>query len=487
MSDTTKTIELPSWWKGTELQGSGMIIAVAVFIGVLTLATLISTGSLLAVFFLWIFIAVVLVVLSYFGFIDVVAILDELFGTKEIPKGPEATPAQTGKVPGFTGSEVFHVSDNKFTYDEAPAVCAAYGASLATLEQIIEAYNGGAEWCNYGWSAGGMALYPTQKKTWDELQREPDTKRRTACGRPGVNGGYFDPMTQFGVNCFGFKPAGKAQLPAPAPGTDSTKFKTMVNQFKAAIKSLNMSPWSRAEWSTYDETRKYGSQFAQQTTAPTQTSTEPFDNYYEAISSQNSSAYTAAPYGLMGEPGPAGPGGPAGTPGLAGPTGPVGPAGAASTIPGPAGSTGAMGPTGPRGLQGQAGTPGGPTGPRGPAGSRGDKGDRGNAGPKGDKGDTGERGPLGLQGPTGPQGPQGLQGIKGDPGAPINANSDLGVRSLQIGRVKLKDEGGILSVQDTIGAVKPVLNLFVRGGEKGQAHSSVMTTKVNGQQNWFGY
>jgi hypothetical protein len=110
-------------------------------------------------------------------------------------------------LPGaLVGSEVFHISDNKFTYDDAPAVCAAYDAQLATLEQILDAYNHGAEWYGYGWSAGGMALYPTQKGTWDALQNEADQKKRTACGRPGVNGGYFDPSLKFGVNCFGFKP-----------------------------------------------------------------------------------------------------------------------------------------------------------------------------------------------------------------------------------------------------------------------------------------
>jgi hypothetical protein len=478
MSDTTTTIELPSWWKGTELQGPGMVIAAAVFIGVLTLATLISTGSLLAVIFLWMFIAVVLIVLSYFGFIDIVAIIDQLFGTEKKEATQTTTPAETSKVPGFTGSEVFHVSDNKFTYDEAPAVCAAYGASLATLEQIIEAYNSGAEWCSYGWSAGGMALYPTQKKTWDELQREPDTKRRTACGRPGVNGGYFDPMTQFGVNCFGFKPEGKAQLPAPAPGTDQTKFKVMVNQFKNAIKSFQMSPWSRQEWSTYDETRRYGRQFAQQETAPTQPVQEGFENpYYEAVGSQSSTAYTAAPYGLMGEQGPAGPAGPVGPQGpkgdkgdigSIGPAGPAGPMGSASTVPGPAG---ARGPTGPVGPQGQKGDPG----------AAAAKGDPGPTGP------AGQRGPAGPAGAAGPAGPQGIPGLKGEPGTQINKNSDLGVRSLQIGNVSIKDGGGMLSIQDTQGASKPILNLFVRGGQPGQAHSSVMTTKVNGQQNWFGY
>ena len=59
--------------------------------------------------------------------------------------------------------QVFNVSENDYTYEEARAVCKAYGGDLATLEQMIEAHKKGANWCNYGWSDGQMALYPTQK------------------------------------------------------------------------------------------------------------------------------------------------------------------------------------------------------------------------------------------------------------------------------------------------------------------------------------
>jgi len=49
-----------------------------------------------------------------------------------------------------------------------------------------------------------MALFPTQQATWQALQTDPVNK--TNCGRPGINGGYFDPQTKFGVNCYGVKP-----------------------------------------------------------------------------------------------------------------------------------------------------------------------------------------------------------------------------------------------------------------------------------------
>ena len=60
-------------------------------------------------------------------------------------------------------SEVFNISNNKYTYEDAQAICKSYDASLATYDQIERAYNNGAEWCNYGWSDGQMILFPTQK------------------------------------------------------------------------------------------------------------------------------------------------------------------------------------------------------------------------------------------------------------------------------------------------------------------------------------
>ena len=40
--------------------------------------------------------------------------------------------------------------DNYYDYENAKALCKAYGAELATYDQIEKAYNSGAEWCNYG-------------------------------------------------------------------------------------------------------------------------------------------------------------------------------------------------------------------------------------------------------------------------------------------------------------------------------------------------
>ena len=102
-------------------------------------------------------------------------------------------------------NEVFNISENIYTYNEANDVCKIFNADLASYDQIKEAYEKGADWCNYGWSKGQNAYYPTQYKSWKKLQNNCKTK--TICGKPGVNGGYFmNPELKFGVNCFGIKP-----------------------------------------------------------------------------------------------------------------------------------------------------------------------------------------------------------------------------------------------------------------------------------------
>ena len=66
--------------------------------------------------------------------------------------------------------EVFNIRDNVFTYNDAKAVCAAHGARLASLDEVVKAYKNGANWCSYGWSKDQLALYPIQKEYWAQLQ-----------------------------------------------------------------------------------------------------------------------------------------------------------------------------------------------------------------------------------------------------------------------------------------------------------------------------
>jgi hypothetical protein len=103
--------------------------------------------------------------------------------------------------------EVFNIAQNNFTYYDAEPLCKALGAELATYEQIKDAWSEGADWCNYGWVKGQMAVFPTQSHTYDKLQAGPKDQRN-ACGTVGINGGYFEnPEFKYGVNCYGQIPS----------------------------------------------------------------------------------------------------------------------------------------------------------------------------------------------------------------------------------------------------------------------------------------
>ena len=146
--------------------------------------------------------------------------------------------------------EVFYIAGDKYTYNEAADVCAVYDAQLATYDQVLDAYGKGAEWCGYGWSQGGMALYPTQDSTWQFLQQDDDTKKRKSCGRPGVNGGYFDLGTKFGVNCYGIKPdCNNRKYPIPI-GQDEQN-KERIKELKKNSSKIKVWPFNRSGWSQW--------------------------------------------------------------------------------------------------------------------------------------------------------------------------------------------------------------------------------------------
>ena len=146
--------------------------------------------------------------------------------------------------------QVFNVSNNVFSFNDAKAMCKAHGAELATYEQVLEAYKKGAEWCNYGWSDGQMALYPTQKKTWELLQGDPETVGM--CGEWGVNGGYFEnPDTLFGANCYGIKPDPKDNEKEKVLAF-SNKQKAIldkVNMYKSQLNEMRVMPFNKDVWS----------------------------------------------------------------------------------------------------------------------------------------------------------------------------------------------------------------------------------------------
>ena len=151
--------------------------------------------------------------------------------------------------------EVYHIPGNSYGYDDAKAVCKALGSRLATYSEVESAYQNGAEWCSYGWSDGQMALFPTQKETYDTLQKIDE--HHHDCGRPGVNGGYIkNEDVQFGVNCYGLKPQiseKETQLMtnmSPYPLSKKEKrLNKKVEEYKKTLSSLLISPFNPKKWS----------------------------------------------------------------------------------------------------------------------------------------------------------------------------------------------------------------------------------------------
>ena len=150
-------------------------------------------------------------------------------------------------------AQVFNISSNKYTYYDAEPLCKALGAELATYDQVKEAWTKGADWCNYGWTKGQMAVYPTSDETYKKLQSGTEDQR-LSCGTAGVNGGFFDnPELRYGVNCYGVKPAqtghdvGTFTQGAPM-SPDAIEFDKKVAQFKSDSDVIGILPFNASTW-----------------------------------------------------------------------------------------------------------------------------------------------------------------------------------------------------------------------------------------------
>ena len=146
-------------------------------------------------------------------------------------------------------NQVFNVGNNLYTYEDAKQVCKSFDGELASLQQVMDAYKDGADWCNYGWIKGQMAVYPTQKETWEELQRS-NTKKYD-CGMPGVNGGYFkNDKFLFGANCFAKKPLDTKEN-TPEKKLMNKLVKPEDYEFRNAqqLDDLEILPFNKDKWS----------------------------------------------------------------------------------------------------------------------------------------------------------------------------------------------------------------------------------------------
>ncbi len=232
--------------------------------------TLFANVSIIEIFLWAIFIVIVLLNgFQYFFHTNITTEISNLLSTK-----PQITISQTvpGEPAGATSGDgdlgagpslkmrkqVFHIPASVYDYDNAKALCQAYGANLANIDQMEEAHKSGAEWCSYGWSDNQMILYPTQKSTWEELQKSTDPAKKNSCGRPGINGGYIDNASmKAGVNCYGPKPEmnpASSKLMASIQNYESGKMidplhEARIQEMKGKINDVIVAPFNKGAWS----------------------------------------------------------------------------------------------------------------------------------------------------------------------------------------------------------------------------------------------
>lgn len=159
------------------------------------------------------------------------------------------------EMPIFGSPEVFHIPNNKYNYEEASAICKSFDAKLATYEQLEKAYNNGAEWCSYGWSDNGLALFPIQKKTYNKMQKKKGYEH--SCGRPGINGGYIaNKHAKFGVNCYGVKPVinnierRMMEENNIIPKTsEERRIENKIDNYRQDLANVILAPFNNNEWS----------------------------------------------------------------------------------------------------------------------------------------------------------------------------------------------------------------------------------------------
>jgi hypothetical protein len=190
----------------------------------------------------------------YFFDINVVASIKNLFtATPEI-----SFRVETGKekLPELKYvKQTFHIPGNKYTYEDAKAVCKAYGSKLASYKDLEKSYEQGADWCSYGWSEGQMAYFPTQYEKWKGLQKIKGHEHD--CGRPGINGGYIaNPNVRFGVNCYGYKPKispldyDLMNNTTVYPKTqEEIDFDREVDKWRQKIPEIAVAPFNNNRWS----------------------------------------------------------------------------------------------------------------------------------------------------------------------------------------------------------------------------------------------
>jgi hypothetical protein len=173
--------------------------------------------------------------------------------TGPVPINSSYAPVQTASssplLSNPTLNQVFNIKENIYTLEDAPGVCGALGADVATINQLIDSHKSGADWCNVGWTKDGLAAYPIQYATWKNLQ-DNEPGKRNICGVPGINLVRNDPNLLYGVNCFGIKPEpkGSEKVKQVTLNDKQIAINAKIAQFQKNINAIGVAPFNSDSW-----------------------------------------------------------------------------------------------------------------------------------------------------------------------------------------------------------------------------------------------
>jgi hypothetical protein len=168
--------------------------------------------------------------------------------------------------------EVYSSNRNIWTYDDAEAVCKSQNSELATYEQLVDAAENGANWCNLGWVKSDTsddsdpykyAHFPVQKSTFDKIKSQ--NSGRDACGKTWnskydgkdytIQGGGYNKNKLLAVNCFGIKRDAKideiAQMHELSKGPSNAELEEKINDIKHLTDNISLVPYTNTQWSEY--------------------------------------------------------------------------------------------------------------------------------------------------------------------------------------------------------------------------------------------
>ena len=96
-----------------------------------------------------------------------------------------------------------------------------------------------------------MGISSMQLHYWDKLQENSTPEKRNACGKPGLNGGYFNnPDLRFGVTCYGIKPEPRAheRVKNKLITDADADLQRMIDKFRKEMNNITILPFNRDKW-----------------------------------------------------------------------------------------------------------------------------------------------------------------------------------------------------------------------------------------------